>query len=181
MLGLDKIFQMDRGESPLSGKGEEVQEVSVIPAIFIDPDIFKEKRSSLKTLCDFETLIADGFVVLDILRPDPGRLQEFHRVGQFSVKAEISRILKITVLLFLSLPRGMAIVIDVFVIVGALPEADIIDDQFQMTLHRFPDRFEGLELPVDVFINDNFFHPHVFILEGLPYCVDPRGGRDFYF
>jgi hypothetical protein len=75
----------------------------------------------------------------------------------------------------------MTIGIDVFVIVGALPEADVIDDQFQIALHRFPNRFEGFELAVDVFVNDNFFYPHVFILEGFSYGVDPCGRGDFYF
>jgi hypothetical protein len=75
----------------------------------------------------------------------------------------------------------MAIVIDVLVVVGTLPEADVIDDQFQMTLHRFPDRLQGLEFPVDMLVNDDFFYPHVFILESFSYCVDPRGGGDLYF
>jgi hypothetical protein len=48
--------------------------------------------------------IAHGFIVADILGPDPGRFQQLHRVHQFSIKAKISRILKITVLLLLSLP-----------------------------------------------------------------------------
>jgi len=181
MLGLDKIFQMDRGKSPLSGKGEEVQEVSIVPAVFIDPDIFEEKRRPLETLRDFETLVTDGFIVTDILRPDPRGFQQLHRIGQLSVEAKVSRILKITVLLFLSLSGGMAIVVDVLEVVGTLPEADIIDDQFQMTLHRFPDRFEGFELPVDVFVNDDFFYPHVLVLEGLPYRVDSRDRGDLYF
>jgi hypothetical protein len=103
MLGLDKIFQMDRGERPFSGKGEKVQEVSTIPAVFVDPDIFEKKGSPLKALRDFEALIADRFVVTDIFGPDPGRFQQLHGIDQFSVKAKVSRILKITVLLFLSL------------------------------------------------------------------------------
>jgi hypothetical protein len=75
----------------------------------------------------------------------------------------------------------MPIVVDVLIIVRALPEADVIDDQFQMTLHRLPDRFQCFELAVDVLINDDLLHPHVFILEGLSYGIDPRGRGDFYF
>ena len=79
------------------------EEVFVIPAVFVDPDIFKEKRGPLKTLCDLETLIAYGFIVADILGPDPGRFQKLHRICQFSIKAKISRILETAVLLFFSL------------------------------------------------------------------------------
>ena len=32
--------------------------------------------------------------------------------------------------------------IDMFVIIGALPETDIIDDQIKITLHRLSDRLE---------------------------------------
>jgi len=48
-------------------------------------------------------LIAHGFIVADILGPDPGRFLQLHRVHHFSVKAKISD-MKITVLLLPSLP-----------------------------------------------------------------------------
>ena len=78
----------------------------------------------------------------------------------------------------LLLPGGMAIVIDMFIIVGALPEADIVDDQFQIALHRLSDGLEGLEFPVDVFIDDDLLNAHVLILKGLPHRVDPGCGGD---
>lgn len=63
--------------------------------------------------------------------------------------------------------------IHMFEIIGALPETDVVDDQFQITLHGLPDGFEVLKFPVDMFINDDLFHAHVFILEGLSDRVDP--------
>jgi hypothetical protein len=118
--------------------------------------------------------------VADILRPDPGGFQELHGVHQFSVEAKVSWILKITIPIFLSLSRGMAIVIDMFIIIGALPEADVIDDQFQIALHCFSDRLQGFELTVDMLINDDFLDTHVFILKGFPYGVDPGCRGDFH-
>jgi hypothetical protein len=73
VFGLDKIFHMDRGESPFSGKREKVQNISVIAAVFIDPDVFKEKGGSFKSLRDFEMLVSDGLIVMDIFRPYPWR------------------------------------------------------------------------------------------------------------
>jgi hypothetical protein len=121
MFRLDKIFKMNRGKGPLPGKGEKVQKVSIIAAIFIGHDIFKKKGSAFKTLCDFEAIVTYCLIVRGILWSDPGRFQELHRIHQFSVKAEITWILKITILIFFSFPRGMAIMIDVFVIIRALP------------------------------------------------------------
>jgi hypothetical protein len=180
MLGLDEIVQVNRREGPFSGKGEKIQKVSVIMAILISHDMLEEKRGALKALCNFEMIITQFFIMSNILGPDPGGFQQLHRVHQFSIKAEISRILKITVLHLFSLPGGVAVMIDVFIIVGALPEADIINDQFEVALHRLSDRCQVFELTVNVLVNDNFLHPHVFVLERFSHRIDPRRGGDFH-
>ena len=74
----------------------------------------------------------------------------------------------------------MAIVIDVLVIVRALPEADVVDDQLQVALDRFSDRLEGLPLAVDMLIDDDLFSAHLFILEGFPHRIDPCCRRDLH-
>ena len=137
MLGLDEIFEVNRGEGPFPRKGKEVQEIPIIAPVFISPDMFEEERGPLKSLSDFEMIITDRFIMRDILWPDPGGFQEFHRVRQFSVEAEVAGILEIAVLILFSLPRGMAIMIDMFEVVGTLPEADVVDDQFQLHFTAF--------------------------------------------
>jgi len=109
MLRLDKIFQMDRCESSLSREGEEIQEVSLITPVLISLDMFKKEGGSFKSLRDLEMIITQIFIVGDILRPDPGRFQELYRVRQFSIKAEVTRVLKITVVILLSFAGSMAI------------------------------------------------------------------------
>ena len=84
-------------------------------------------------------------------------------------------------MVFFAKPRGMAVVIDMFVIIRALPEADIIEDQFQIAFHRFSDCVKGPELAVDVLVNDYFLHAHVFVLKGFPHGIDPRGRGDLDF
>ncbi len=71
--------------------------------------------------------------------------------------------------------------IDVFKVIRTLPEADVIDNQFQVTFHRFPDGLQSLEFPVDVLIDDDLFYPHFLILDGLPDRIDPGRRRDFDF
>jgi hypothetical protein len=102
--------------------------------------MLEKERGLLKSLRDLEMLIADRFVMGNILWPYPGGFQELHRVGQFPVEAEVTRVLEITVVLFFSLPGGVAIMIDVLVIVGTLPEADIVDDQFEIAFDNLTDR-----------------------------------------
>jgi hypothetical protein len=103
--------------------------------------MLEKERGLLKSLGDFEMLVADRFIMGDILWSYPGRFQKLYRVGQFPVKAEVTRILEITVILFLSLPGGVTIMIDMFVIIGTLPEADVVDDQFEIAPDSLPDRF----------------------------------------
>jgi len=141
MLGFDKIFEMQGSEGPLPGEGEEIEKVSLVALGFISPDMFQEKRGPLKTLNDFEMVIPDRFVRRDIFRPDPWRFQELHRVRQFSIEAKVAGILEITIIILLVLSRGMAIMVHMFEVVGALPETDIVDDQLQMALDRFLDGF----------------------------------------
>jgi hypothetical protein len=172
---------MDWSESPSSREREKIQDISVIAPVFIDPDVFKEKRSSFKSLRDFEMLVSDGLIVMDILGPYPWRFQKLYRVRQFSVKAEISWILEVACLVFFAAPRGMAVVIDMFVVIRTLPQADIIQNQLQIALHGLADRFKGFELTVDMLIDDDFFHAHVFVLQGFSHGIDPGGSRDLDF
>jgi hypothetical protein len=128
MLWLDKIFQVDGGEGPFSRQGKQVQKISVVTAVLISSHMLEKERGLLKSLRDFEMLIPDRFIMGNILWPYPGRFQKLCRVSQLPVKAEVTGILEITVVLFFSLPGGMAIMIDMFVIVGTLPEADVVDN-----------------------------------------------------
>src|SRR4030042_4543249 len=99
--------------------------------------MFEKKRGAFKTLCDFEMIVAQILIVANIFRPNPGRVQKLHRVHQFSVKAEITRILKVAILILFSFSRGMTVMVDVLIIIGTLPEADIIDDQFEIAFYCF--------------------------------------------
>jgi hypothetical protein len=103
--------------------------------------MLEKERGLLESLSDFEMLITDRFIMGNILWPYPGRFQKLYRVSQLPVKAEVTRILEITVVIFFSLPGGVAIMINMFVIVGTLPEADVVDNQFEITPDGFPDRF----------------------------------------
>jgi hypothetical protein len=141
VLWFDEIFKVNRREGPFPGQGKEIQKVSIVTAVLIGFHMLEKERGPLETLRNFEMLVSDRFIMGNILWPYPGRFQKLYRVGQFPVKAEVTRILEITVVLFFSLPGGVAIMIDMFVIVGTLPEADIVDDQFEITLDSFPDRF----------------------------------------
>jgi hypothetical protein len=141
MLWFDEIFEVNRGKGPFPWQGKEVQEISVVTAVLISFHMLEKERGLLESLRDFEMLITDGFVMGNIFWTYPGRFQKLYGVGQFPVKAEVTRILEITVVIFFSLPGGMAIMIDMFVIVGTLPEADIVDDQFEIALDGLPDRF----------------------------------------
>jgi hypothetical protein len=181
MLRFDEIFEVNRRERPFPGQGEEIKEVSIVTTVLIGPYMLEEKRGPLESLCDFEMLITDVFIMGNIFRPYPWGFQELYRIGQFSVKAEVTRILKITVVLFFSFPGGMAIMINMFVIVGTLPEADIVDDQFEITLDGLSDRLQGFELPVDMFVNDDLLDSHIFILQGLSDRIDTGCGGDLHF
>jgi hypothetical protein len=146
--------------------------------IFIGLHMLKEERSTFKTLCDLEMIVADILIVGSILGPDPRRFKEFHRFHQFSIKAKVTGILEIAIILFLPLPRGMPVVINMFVIIGTLPEADVVDDQLQVAPYCLSDRLQSFELPIDVFIDDNLLHTHLFVLEGFAHGIDPgRGGN----
>ena len=83
MLWLDEIFEMDRGKGPLSRKGEEIQEISVVTPILIGPDMFEKERGPFESLRNFEMVITDLFVMGDVFRPDPGRFEELHRSVNF--------------------------------------------------------------------------------------------------
>jgi hypothetical protein len=180
MFGFDEIFEMEGSESSLSREGEEIQDVSIVTAVLIGPHMLEKEGGPFETLCDFEMLVTDLFIMGDIFRPYPGRFQELYRVGQFAIKAEIAGILEIAVIFFLSLPGGMAIMIDMLVIVGTLPEADVVDDQFEIALEGLSDRFQGFEFPVDMFINDDLLDSHIFILEGFSDRIDTGRGRDLH-
>jgi len=141
MLWFDEIFEVNRCEGPFPWQGKEVQEISVVTAVLISFHMLEKERGLLESLRDFEMLVPDPFIMGNIFWPYPGRFQKLYRVGQFPVKAEVTWILEITVVLFFSLPGGVAIMIDMFVIVGTLPEADVVDDQFEIALDGLPDRF----------------------------------------
>jgi hypothetical protein len=91
--------------------------------------VFQKERGSFKSFCDFKMIVTQILVVRNIFWSDPRGFEKFHRVHQFSVKAEVTWILEIAVLILLSAPRGMAIVVDMFEIIRTLPKADIVDDQ----------------------------------------------------
>ena len=179
VLRLDEIFEMKRRKCAFSRKSEKVEDIAIKAPVFISLDVLQEKGSSLEALRDFEMIIADILVMGKVLGPYPGGFEELHRFRQLPVEAEVAGILEIAVGFLLALPRGMAVMVDVFKVIGTLPEADIVDDQFQVAFHRLPDGLQGLEFAVDVFINDNLFHSHLLILEGLADRVDPGRGGDF--
>ncbi len=129
MFRLDEVLQMDGGKCPLPRKGEKVQEIPLIAPVLIGLHMFYEERGSFKSLRDLKMVVTEALIVTEIFRPDPRGFEKFHRVHQFSVKAEVTWILEIAVLILLSAPRGMAIVVDMFEIIRTLPKADIVDDQ----------------------------------------------------
>jgi hypothetical protein len=179
VLRLDEILEMKRGKGPLSRKGKKVEDIPVKTPVFIGLDVFEEKRRPFEALRDFEMVITDIFVMGKVLGPYPWGFEELHRFRQFPIEAEVAGILEITVGFLLTLPRGMAVMVDVLKIIGTLPEADVIDDQLQVTLHRLPDGLQGFEFAVDVFIDNDLLHSHLLILDGLADRVDPGRGGDF--
>ena len=84
-------------------------------------------------------------------------------------------------MIFFAAPRGMAVMIDMLVIIRTLPEADIIQDQLQIALHGLSDRFKGFKFAVNMLIDDDFFHAHVFVLQGFSHGIDPGGSGDLDF
>jgi len=71
--------------------------------------------------------------------------------------------------------------INMLVIVGTLPEADIVDDQFEITLDGLSDGLQSLEFTVDMFVNDDFLDSHIFILLGLSDRIDTGCRGDLHF
>jgi hypothetical protein len=141
VLWFDEIFEVNRCEGPFPWQGKEIQEVSIVTTVFISFHVLEKERGLLKSLGDFEMLVPDRLIMGNILWPYPGRFQKLYRVRQLPVKTEVTRILEVTVVFFLSFPGGMAIMINMFVIVGTLPEAYVVDDQFEITSDGLPDRF----------------------------------------
>jgi len=74
-------------------------------------------------------------------------------------------ILEITVIIFFSLLEA-CIMIDMFVIVGTLPEADVVDDQLRLHLTAFR-IVPSFELAIDMFVDNDSSTPHVLVLEGF--------------
>jgi len=70
--------------------------------------------------------------------------------------------------------------IDMLVIVRALPEADIVDDELQIAVHRFTDGLQGFEFTVDMLVDDDLLHSHILILKGFPHRVHTGGGGDLH-
>ena len=134
-------------------------------AILIGLDVLKKERGPFESLRDFEMVVAQLFIVTEVFRPDPRRFEKLHGIHQFSVEAEIARILEVAVLLFFSRPRSVTIVVDVFKIIRTLPEANIVDNELEVASHRLSDRLKGLKFTVDVLIDDDLFHPHLFHTE----------------
>ncbi len=95
---LNEVFQMERGEGPFPWKGEKIEEVSIVTAILIGLDVLKKERGPFESLRDFEMVVAQLFIVTEVFRPDPRRFEKLHRIHQFSVEAEIARILEVAVL-----------------------------------------------------------------------------------
>jgi hypothetical protein len=104
VLWFDEIFEVNRGEGTFPWQGKKVQEVSIIAAVLISFHMLEEERGPLESLGDFKMLVPDRFIMGNVFRPYPGRFQKFHRDSQFPVKAEVTRILEITVVIFFSLP-----------------------------------------------------------------------------
>jgi hypothetical protein len=104
MFRLDEVFEMEWRKGALSRKGKKVEDVPIVTPIFIGLDVFEKKGRSLEPLCDLEMIIADRFVMGEVLGADPGGFEEFHRVCQFSVEAEVTRILEVAVGLLLPFP-----------------------------------------------------------------------------
>jgi hypothetical protein len=93
---------MQGSEGPLPGKSEEIEKVSLIAPVFVGSHMFEEQRGSFEALDDFEMVIPHIFVRRNIFRSDPWGFQKLDGVRQFSIEAEVTGILEITVfLLFL--------------------------------------------------------------------------------
>ncbi len=72
----------------------------------------------------------------------------------------------------------MAIVVDMFVIIRTLPEADIVDNELQVAAHSVSYRLQGFELTIDMLIDNDLLDSHRFILKGLPHGINPGRGGD---
>ncbi len=104
MFRLDEVFEMDRCKGALSRKRKKIEEISVITPALVCLHVFEEKGCALEPLGDFEMVITDILVMGKVLGPDPGRLEEFDGFRQFAVKAEVTRVLEVTVRLLLAFP-----------------------------------------------------------------------------